>query len=138
MMVERSYRRRTVQPIGLLVLLLGATLRTDSCRIATGSFAGEGSGSIEIETATVGASIDADGYTVVVRDELGQTRTRSIGTDGAVRFTELRALLEYSVELDGVGPNCEVTGEDRIRLFLDDGETALIAFDVICHELDAA
>jgi hypothetical protein len=136
-MVERSDHRLTVRPIGLLLLLLVTTVRTDSCRIATGSFAGEGSGSIEIETASFGEAIDADGYTVVVRDELGGTRTRSIGTDGAIRFSDLRALLEYTVELDGVGPNCEVTGEDRIRLFLDDGEAAVIAFDVVCRELDA-
>lgn len=137
-MLERTYRRRMGHPLGLLVLLFVTTVRTDGCRITTGTFAGEASGSIEIETATFGDAIDADGYTVVVRDELGQTRTRSIGTDDVTRFTDLRALLEYTVELDGVESNCEVTGEDRIRFFLDDGETAVIAFDVICQKLDAS
>lgn len=136
-MEERNYGPRRVHSFGLLILLFATTLRTDSCRIATGTFVGDGTGSIEVETATFGDAIDDDGYTVFVRDELGQTRTRSIGTDGAARFTDLRALLEYTVELAGLGPNCEVTGEDRIRFFLDDGENALIAFDVICQEPEA-
>lgn len=121
--------------IGVFSLALLTTVRTEGCRVATDSFPATGTGTIEVVTSTLGEDIDPDGYTVAITDELGRTRTRSIGTEDRVRFSTLEAALEHTVELLGVEPNCEVIGADAIAVFLEESETAVLAFDVVCTAL---
>lgn len=108
----------------------GATV--ERCEMSSGAFAPAGTGTIEIWIETFGADVDHDGYTLILRDEFGRTRTRSVRTDDILRFRALEAPLRYTVALDGVARNCRVVGLDVVRFVLTEGEIAEIVFEVDC------
>lgn len=128
---------RTGLAVTFLLLLVG-TVRSDGCRISTGTLGVLGSAAIEVATSTIGEDPDPDGYTAVITDEFDRVQTSSIGANDRVTFTDLEGGLSYAVELTGVSANCEIIGEDVVELFLAAEATASVSFEVECRRIAPA
>lgn len=89
-------------------------------------------GVIEVTTRTTGAKLDPDGFTAVLRDVLGRSRTASIGLNDVVAFTNLRENRDYQVRLADFAPNCSVTGPQPVEIFVTADETVRVTFEIIC------
>jgi Tol biopolymer transport system component len=85
------------------------------------------SGSLEITSATSGASPDADGYTITVD---GTDRGTLVAT-GAVTLNGLPAG-DHSVGLSGVAGNCQVQGDNPRSITIVAGTSATAAFEIVC------
>jgi hypothetical protein len=84
-------------------------------------------GSLQITSATSGASPDADGYTMTVD---GADRGTLVAS-GAVTLDGLPTG-SHSVGLSGVAGNCQVQGDNPRSITIVAGATATAAFDVVC------
>jgi hypothetical protein len=85
-------------------------------------------GELRVTTATTGADLDADGYTVTV--DGGPARPV------AVQDTILIAgptAGDHTVALDGVAANCAVDGANPRTVMIASGATAEVAFTVTCR-----
>ncbi|HUR93497.1 MAG TPA: hypothetical protein VMY76_02865, partial [Gemmatimonadales bacterium] len=84
-------------------------------------------GALQVTTATTGAPVDADGYTVSVD---GGT-AGPIGTGASVAFEAL-APGAHAVLLAGLAANCRVQGQNPREVTIVAGETAVAAFTIVC------
>jgi hypothetical protein len=89
-----------------------------------------GSGDVDVVTTTSGSSPDPDGF-VVVGDESVQ---RAIGSNGTVRFTGVGAG-PHSARLDGVAPNCAVSGPNPRTVNVTRGSLTTVTFAVNCNPI---
>ncbi len=87
-------------------------------------------GLIQVSTTTTGADLDGDGYTVT----MAGSSDRSIGLNGVTTFSDV-AEGQHQVELTGVADNCSVTGANPAAASVTGGETAAVAFAVVCDAL---
>jgi Tol biopolymer transport system component len=85
------------------------------------------SGSIEITTATTGASPDQDGYTVAVDNGTAQ----SIGTNATVTVSSVAAG-PHQVTLAGMADNCTAAGENPRSVSVSVGTKSTVTFDISC------
>jgi Tol biopolymer transport system component len=84
-------------------------------------------GSIEITTATTGASLD-DGYIFAVDNRTAQ----AIGPNNTVTVPDVSAG-PHQVKLDGIAPNCTVTGENPLSVSVAAGMKSTVRFDISCQ-----
>jgi hypothetical protein len=92
-----------------------------SCSAATGS--------LQITSATSGASPDPDGYQVTVD---GSDRG-ALGVSGALSVDGLQPG-SYSVGLGGVAANCVVQGDNPRSVAVTAGASATATFTIVCSE----
>ena len=84
-------------------------------------------GSVRVTTATTGTDLDPDGYTALVIG--GPSRAVPVnGTATAANVREGQRL----VTLDGVAPNCAITGADTTAVVVQLGGTSDVAFAIEC------
>ncbi|MEO8090317.1 MAG: hypothetical protein ABI703_08480, partial [Gemmatimonadales bacterium] len=84
-------------------------------------------GNLHIATVTTGPSQDANGYLISVDGGPGQP----IGTSATVTLSNVTAV-QHTVELQGLAPNCGVTGSNPLGVAVQPGETAQVSFAVTC------
>jgi len=88
-------------------------------------------GNIEVTTQTSGSDLDPNGYTV----QVGALSPGLQPTIGTTFVTDLPAG-EYQVQLDGVGPNCTLEGENPRAAAVTAGtstrDTARVTFQLTC------
>jgi Tol biopolymer transport system component len=84
-------------------------------------------GSLEITTATTGASPDPDGYTVTVDNSAPQT----IGNTAALTVGALSPAA-HLVTLAGVATNCRVEGDNPRQVTVTAGAASAVAFTINC------
>jgi hypothetical protein len=87
-------------------------------------------GALAITVVTSGAAIDVDpdGYTIIIDGGAAV----AIAVSGAVTIVNL-ATGNHSVRLDGLTPNCSISGTNpRYAAVTAGGSASLIAFDVSC------
>jgi hypothetical protein len=84
-------------------------------------------GSLRIVTVTTGAALDADGYLFSVDGAAG----RPIGTNASVTLANIPQG-QHTVQLQGLAPNCSVTGNNPLGAAVGAGETVRVAFAVTC------
>jgi WD40-like Beta Propeller Repeat len=94
----------------------------------------EPSGSMRVTTVTTGADLDPDGYTVQWGRVGQDPRYYLQGTNASVTIPQLGAG-QYSVRLDGVAPNCTVTGQHPVTVTVVVGTTIEVPFAVTCAAL---
>jgi Tol biopolymer transport system component len=85
------------------------------------------SGTLEITTASEGPDIDADGYSVHVDGGDGQ----AIAASGTLTIADMIPGT-HSVLLTELAPNCTVSGANPQTVVVLPGETAPVAFAVVC------
>lgn len=85
-------------------------------------------GVLQVSTHTSGASLDADGYVVVVHDAPGQS---AVGIVGATTRT-LEPGAGYTVELSGIAPNCTAMGPNPRPIAVEAASTTTTTFEVAC------
>lgn len=88
---------------------------------------GATTGTLHIVTVTTGPSQDANGYLISIDGGPGQP----IATNTSVRLSNVSANL-HTVELQGLAPNCGVTGGNPLGAAVAAGETARVEFRVTC------
>lgn len=88
---------------------------------------GPTTGNLEIVTVTTGPSQDANGYLISVDGGPGQP----IGTSATVTLSNVTAVL-HTIELQGLAPNCGITGDNPLGAAVGAGETARVSFAVTC------
>lgn len=84
-------------------------------------------GNLVVATVTTGPAQDADGYLISIDGGSGQP----IATSAAVTLSNLTAVL-HTVALQGLAPNCGVTGNNPLGVAIQPGETAQVFFAVTC------
>jgi hypothetical protein len=84
-------------------------------------------GSLEITTATSGAEVDPDGYSVQV--DAGQPRI--IGASATLQDADL-APGNHTVQLAGIAANCSVAGDNPRTVSVTVGVTTPVSFEVTC------
>ncbi|HEY5940205.1 MAG TPA: hypothetical protein VIT87_05250 [Gemmatimonadales bacterium] len=84
-------------------------------------------GTLQIVTVTTGPSQDANGYLISIDGGPGQP----IGTSATVTLSNVTAVL-HTIELQGLAPNCGVTGGNPLGAAVGAGETARVEFRVTC------
>ena len=84
-------------------------------------------GTLRIVTVTTGAALDADGYLFSVDGAAG----RPIGTNASVTLANIPQG-QHTVQLQGLAPNCSVTGNNPLGAAVGAGETVRVAFAVTC------
>lgn len=82
---------------------------------------------MEVVARTTGDTPDADGYTVSLNGADG----RHLGPNGTATFSEVDAG-SHQVELSGFQVNCELDGARTRTVSVTAGQTARVAFDVLC------
>ena len=87
-------------------------------------------GSLQVTTATSGADLDPDGYTVT----LDGSDRGTVGVSGTLTVEELAAV-DHAVGLSGVAGNCQVEGDNPRTAIVTAGATATVAFTVTCSAL---
>lgn len=90
-------------------------------------------GAIEITTTTTGPDIDADGYTV----DLDGESNEAADANGTVTFSGVSEGA-HSLTLGGIAANCTVTGDNPVAATVVVGETAAVAFDLTCTDVNFA
>jgi hypothetical protein len=116
--MDRSYR---LLPLLLLAACIGEddiTLPEDIQPIH---------GSAQVNVATTGENLDADGYVVLLDEE----RSAQVDANGQVTFSGLRAG-NWQVTLAGVASNCAIQGPAAQTFFLAQGASTTLAFAVTC------
>ena len=88
---------------------------------------GPTTGTLRIVTVTTGVTLDADGYQFSVDGGAG----RPIGANATVTLANIPSG-EHTVRLDGLAPNCSVTGTNPLGAAVGAGETERVAFAVTC------
>jgi len=88
---------------------------------------GPTTGTLEVATVTSGPAQDADGYLVSIDGGTGQP----VGTNATLTLANVSAA-QHAVELQGLAPNCDVTGDNPIGVAVDAGETVRATFRVTC------
>ncbi|MEA2724481.1 MAG: hypothetical protein QOH59_2252 [Gemmatimonadales bacterium] len=88
---------------------------------------GAATGNLVVATVTTGPEQDADGYLISIDGGAGQP----IATNASVPLSNLTAIL-HTVELQGLAPNCGVTGSNPLGVAVEPGETAQVSFAVTC------
>ena len=84
-------------------------------------------GALQVMTATVGNTLDPDGYSVVIDQMFSET----IEVNDTISFAELD-LGEHTVRLDGVAVNCAVSTQNPQVVSVSHGEVAEASFEVEC------
>jgi N-acetylneuraminic acid mutarotase len=84
-------------------------------------------GTVGVTTVTSGAEPDADGYLV----QLDGGAEQSIGATASLQIEAVNPGT-HAVHLGGMAPNCTVGGENPRAASITAGETATVAFEVIC------
>jgi hypothetical protein len=84
-------------------------------------------GSLEISTATTGASPDPDGYTLSVDTQ----SPRPIAINETLSIPGL-APGDHSVSISGLASNCQVTNDNPKSATVSPGATASVAFTISC------
>jgi hypothetical protein len=84
--------------------------------------------SLRITTATTGVELDSDGYVTSIDGKSPQP----VGVQATLTIDRLPDG-EHSVELSGLAPNCEVSGENPRTASVQVGATASVAFAVVCR-----
>jgi hypothetical protein len=108
-------------PLALCALLLASVSCSDDEEIVVPT-----TGSIGVITVTIGADIDADGYTVAVDGVDGS----DVGANSSVTLPSLAAGT-YSIGLLGIALNCQpATNPQSVDVVA--GQTASAQFDVTC------
>ncbi len=108
------------------VLLCAAVLPSLSCTDSTTPI----SGVINVTVATLGASIDPDGYALSLDDGVAQP----ISVNGSLSFSGLAAG-NHTVRLGGIEPNCTVSGSSTRTVAISEsgnGSHVAIQFSVQC------
>ena len=106
------------------------TLTASATGLANVTFTGTGvvtTGTLEVRSATTGADLDPDGYTVRVNGG----SEKAIGINGTVSYPNLSAG-DYRVELLGVASNCTVAGANPRTVSVSAGSAVQSAFEVSC------
>lgn len=86
-------------------------------------------GALSVSTWSSGASLDADGYVVLIEGEVGEP----VGiTDTSTTRSLLPKHDGYTVTLRDVSPNCTVAGSNPRQVVVEDGRTAQTTFFVGC------
>ena len=80
-------------------------------------------GTLQIVTVTTGPSQDANGYLISIDGGPGQP----IGTSATVTLSNVTAVL-HTIELQGLAPNCGITGDNPLGAAVGAGETARVSF----------
>jgi Tol biopolymer transport system component len=104
----------------LVPVLVAASCKSDTTEPPT-------VGSIQVDVATTGSDLDADGYTVLVDGGSGE----AVGVSGSVTFSDL-SQGNHEVTLDGLAANCSVTGSNPRTVSVTAGEVSQITMDVVC------
>jgi hypothetical protein len=84
-------------------------------------------GILEVVTTSSGQPADPDGFVIVLDDAV----SNPIGPTATVTFPGIATGL-HSVELSGVAPNCQVTGDHPLGVAVEPGETARVSFTINC------
>jgi hypothetical protein len=84
--------------------------------------------SLRVTTATTGGDLDPDGYRVNVS---GVGFQDPVPVNGSVSFYEVSPG-QYSVELQGIAPNCAVSGVNPQPVTVTDGATRVVSFAIAC------
>ena len=84
-------------------------------------------GTLEIVTSTSGPEPDPDGYTV----QIDAGDADPIGAAGTLTAPGIAAG-SHTIELGQIAANCTVSGPNPQTVMVTSGETARVAFDVIC------
>ena len=105
----------------LLVLATVSLSCTDSTGPATGSL------DVTISTASAVIDVDPDGYSLRVDAEAG----RSIPATSAALHLDLPPG-NHAVRLEGLAPNCSMTGPTELSVEVISGRTTFVAFGVTC------
>ena len=109
--------------VAAVTLLLPAAALT-GCSDATG--VGD-TGSMEVTTATTGASLDPDGYVVTVDGVADQ----AIGINETVALSDLEPG-DHQLELTGLTPNCAVSGANPQTVTVVAGGSVSVIFEIEC------
>ncbi len=101
-------------------------------------------GSIRVATATSGADLDPNGYTVFVDEQCyydyygypycDYSWTGTVGVNGSVTSTSL-PMGEHTVQLADVAQNCTVAGANPRTVTVPPGDVVQVAFAVSCVAL---
>ncbi len=108
--------------VGVTLSLSAASLT--GCSDATGV---EDTGSMEVTTATTGASLDPDGYVLTVDG----VADKAIGINETVALSDLEPG-DHDLELTGLTPNCEVTNSNPQTVTVVAGESISASFEIEC------
>jgi hypothetical protein len=101
--------------------------RSDKLTEGEITLSGGTKGDLDVATATTGADLDPDGYTVTVDG----TTSQATGANATVRFSAL-AEGSHTVELSGVAANCTLAGSNPRTVTVAAGSVASTTFDVTC------
>ena len=96
--------------------------------VACGEIVPPTDGEIAVNVATGGSNIDRDGYSVVLYNMAGPV----VPANGSVTISGITPG-EQAVGLGNVARNCAVQGEHPVRLTLEGGVPATVAFTVVCR-----
>jgi hypothetical protein len=84
-------------------------------------------GALEIRTPTIGATLDADGYTVAV----DSTAPHSIGVNDSLRLDTIHPG-SHTLTLAGLARNCAVQGDNPVAATVASEQTAAAVFTIVC------
>jgi Tol biopolymer transport system component len=84
-------------------------------------------GSFTVVTTTSGAGTDADGYMLRIDSD----RRERLGTSDTVVLGGLAAG-GHELDLEGIAPNCTVSGANIRTVTVSPGDSAFVRFDVAC------
>jgi predicted small lipoprotein YifL len=105
-----------------------ATVRAgETANVAFAVACGATTGTLEVVTSSSGQPGDADGFVIV----LDGAASNPIGATATVTFPSIATGL-HTVELSGVAPNCQVTGDHPLGVAVEPGETARVSFAINC------
>jgi Tol biopolymer transport system component len=114
--------KRRLPAVAALLVLLGAAC-TDA---PTSPIAGPRS-SLKVSVQTSGGDLDDDGYEVVVTSE----RRQFVAIQSVTIISGIGAGT-HTVGLEGVSPNCTVTGTTPLSVTVPAGQTVEVGFVVVC------
>jgi alpha-tubulin suppressor-like RCC1 family protein len=118
--------------LGKRAWFAAVTLAALACK---GSEAPPTTGRVQVTTATTGADLDPDGYTVTLQgDTLAGTSgptTLPVAVKGTATFSDLKPG-GYSLALGGAAANCPVGGQNPRAVTVTVGGTAQVTFQIGC------
>jgi Tol biopolymer transport system component len=82
---------------------------------------------LTVTAQSEGVQVDADGYTVTV----GSSSPTALGVNNSVTITGVHAGA-LAVTLNGIAPNCAVTGANPLTVQIQSGQHASANFHVVC------
>jgi len=115
-----THRARTLWCAALVVVV--ACSGTEPVPVTTGT--------ARVTTATAGADLDPDGYTVALDNDSTGT-TQPVAINGSVTFSRLIPG-SHSLTLRGTTANCLVAGANSQTVSVVAGQTAEVTFHVTC------